>query len=90
MITSVRLRWIISDSVPKVEIMLIGQNLPAGASVVSNSPQVTIEKIEPDTFMTTVQASLAAGTPPGDYELQYLAPGRPPIPFKIHYQAPPN
>jgi hypothetical protein len=89
-IVSVQPQWIISNSSPKMEITLFGQDLARDASVVSNSPYITVESVDPDPARTIVTASLAPNTPPGDYELLYTAPGSTPIPFKIHYQAPPR
>jgi len=84
-ITSVHAQWIISDSMPKAEITLSGENLAPDATVTSNSPQMQVEKVEPDPIRTQVIVAMSMASPAGDYELQYQAPGQDPISFTIRY-----
>jgi hypothetical protein len=84
-LTSIHTQWIISDSKPKVEITLFGENLAPNATITSNSPQITIEQVEADSFPIRVVVAIDITSPPGMYDLQYQAPGRAPIPFSIQY-----
>ena len=87
-ITSVRPQWIISDSVQKLEIILLGQNLAPDASVISLNPLLRVDRVEPDPVRTAVIAVLSPSAPPGDYMLQYQTPGGTNIPFTFRYTKP--
>ena len=84
-ITSVHAQWIISDSMPKAEITLIGEHLAPNPNVTSGSPQMKVETIDPDPGRTLIIVGMDMASPAGDYELQYQAPGQDPIPFTIRY-----
>ena len=87
-ILSVNPQWIISDSERKLEITLLGQNLSHEASVISQSPQLRVDRVDADPVRTLVIAFMDPSAPPGDYELQYQAPGGTSIPFTIRYTKP--
>ena len=87
-ITSVHPQWIISDSQPKVEITLFGENLARDARVTARSSQMRVESIDSDPGRAQVVVAVEAGTPPGNYEFQYEAPGQQAIPFTVQYNAP--
>ncbi|OGS28683.1 MAG: hypothetical protein A2218_09925 [Elusimicrobia bacterium RIFOXYA2_FULL_53_38] len=87
-ILSVNPQWIISDSVQKLEITLLGQNLAPDASVISLNPLLRIDRVEPDPVRTSVIAVLAPSAPAGDYMLQYQTPGGINIPFTFRYIKP--
>jgi len=84
-LTSVHAQWIISDSVPKAEITLFGENLAANATVTSASSNIVVESIDSDPGRAQIVVAMDVTSPAGDYELTYQAPGQAPIPFAIRY-----
>jgi hypothetical protein len=89
-ITSVDIQWILSDSQTKAEITLTGQNLADDASVTPQSPQTTVEAVNPSPERTLVTVAISPSAPAGDYAFQYSVPGRPPLFFTIRHQPPPR